>query len=397
MKPKNIPVQAARLFSMALVSAACALTAQAALAQDSGWYAGGNVGRTSATVDNARITSGLASSGLATTSISDRDRDTGYKIYGGYQLSPNFALEGGYFDLGKFGFTANTNPAGTLNGDIRLRGLNLDLVGTLPLSERFSLLGRVGANYAQTRGTFSGTGAVGVTNPNPSKRDTNYKIGVGLQYAFTESLSMRGELERYRINDAVGNRGHVDMVSVGLVYKFGGKTQTPAPLMPRSVMVEPVVIAAAPLVVSPPPPPPPPPLPPPPPPAPVKVSFSADSLFDFDKSVVKPTGKQALDKFATDLKGTQYDSVRVTGHTDRIGSQAYNLKLSSRRAEAVSAYLVEAGGVASNKIAAQGVNGADPVTKPGDCIGNKPTPKLIECLQPDRRVEVEVTATKPGR
>ena len=394
MKLKNTSAQSAKLFGITLMAAACALAAQTASAQDSGWYAGANVGRTSATVDNARITSGLAGAGLATTSIADRDRDTGYKIYGGYQLSPNFALEGGYFDLGKFGFTANTNPAGTLNGDIRLRGLNLDLVGTLPLSERFSLLGRVGANYARTRGTFSGTGAVGVTNPNPSKNDTNYKIGVGLQYAFTDSLSMRGELERYRINDAVGNRGHVDMVSVGLVYKFGGKTQTPPPLMARSVMVEPPVMAAAPIVVTPPPPPP---LPPPPPPAPVKVSFSADSLFDFDKSAVKPSGKQALDKFANDLKGTQYDAVKVTGHTDRLGSQAYNLKLSSRRAEAVSAYLVEAGGIASNKIAAQGVNGANPVTKPGECKGNKPTAKLIECLQPDRRVEVEVTGTKAGR
>ena len=396
MKPKNTSVQAVRLARMAVISAASALTAQAALAQDSAWYSGANVGRTSATVDNARITRGLASAGLATTSISDRDRDTGFKIYGGYQLSPNFALEGGYFDLGKFGFTANTNPAGTLNGDIRLRGLNVDVVGTLPLSERFSLLGRVGANYAQTRGTFSGTGAIGLTNPNPSKRDTNYKIGVGLQYAFTESLSMRGELERYRINDAVGNKGHVDMVSVGLVYKFGGKTQTPPPLTPRSVMVEPVVMAAAPVIVTPPPPSPPPP-PPPPPPAPVRVSFAADSLFDFDKSTVKPSGKQALDKFSADLKGSQYDAVKVTGHTDRIGSQAYNLKLSSRRAEAVSAYLVESGGVMSNKISAQGVNGANPVTKPGECKGNKPTAKLIACLQPDRRVEVEVTGTKPGR
>ena len=392
MKSKNKSAQAAKLFSMAVVAAASALTAQTAFAQDSGWYAGGNVGRSMATVDDARITSGLAGAGLATTSITDRDRTTGFKIYGGYQLNPNFAVESGYFDLGKFGFTANTNPLGTLNGDIRVRGLNLDLVGTLPLSERFSIFGRVGANYAQTRGAFSGTGAVGVTNPSPSKRETNLKAGVGLQYAFTEALSMRGELERYRINDAVGNKGHVDMLSVGLVYKFGGKTQTPPPAAPRAAVVEPVVIAAAPVVVTPPPPP----MPTPPPP-PVKVSFSADSLFDFDKSAVKPSGKQALDKFAADLKGTQYDAVKVTGHTDRLGSQAYNLKLSSRRADAVSAYLVESGGVASNKIASQGVNGANPVTKPGDCKGNKPTAKLIECLQPDRRVEVEVTGFKPGR
>lgn len=394
MNLKNKPVQNAKLFSMTAIAFAVALSSQTALAQDSGWYAGANAGRSSATIDNARITNGLAGAGLTTTSIADRDRSTAYKVYGGYQFDRNIALEGGYFDLGKFGFTANTNPAGTLNGDIRLRGLNLDLVGTLPLTDRFSVLGRVGANYARARDTFSGTGAVGVTNPNPSKSDTNYKMGLGLQYAFTDALSLRGELERYRVNDAVGNKGHVDMLSVGLVYRFGGKTQ---PVAPRSAAIEPVVMAAAPVVVAPPAPPPPLPPPPPPPPAPVKVSFSADSLFDFDKSAVKPTGKAALDKFASDLKGTQYDAVKVTGHTDRIGSHAYNLKLSTRRAEAVSAYLVQSGAVASGKIAAQGVDGANPVTKPDDCKGTKPTPKLIACLQPDRRVEVEVTGTQPGR
>ena len=126
----------------------------------------------------------------------------------------------------------------------------------------------------------------------------------------------------------------------------------------------------------------------------MKVIFSTDSLFDFDKSVIKPEGKQALVKFSADLKGTQYDTVRVTGHTDRISSAAYNLKLSGRCADAVSACLVASGGAVPGKIAANGINGADPVTKPGDCKGNKPTKALIACLQPDRRVDVEVAATK---
>jgi OmpA-OmpF porin, OOP family len=66
----------------------------------------------------------------------------------------------------------------------------------------------------------------------------------------------------------------------------------------------------------------------------------------------------------------------------------------TRRAEAVSAYLVQSGGVEANKIAATGLDEAKPVTKPGDCKGDKPTPELIACLQPDRRVEVEVTGTR---
>lgn len=358
-----------------------------AIADDSGWYGGANIGQSKATIDDARITSSLLGSGFSGVSIADENRDLGFKVFGGYQFNKNFALEGGYFDLGKFGFMANTTPAGTLSGNIRLKGLNLDAVGILPLTEKFSVFGRIGANYAQATDSFAGTGAVSVLNPNPSTRETNLKLGVGLQYALTESLAMRAEVERYRINDAVGNKGDVDLVSVGLLYRFGAKTQAPAPR--AAVMPEPVVVAAAPPVLAV--------APPPPaaaPPVPTKVSFSADSLFDFDKATLKPAGKQALDKFAADLKGVNFDVITVTGHSDRIGSHDYNMKLSTRRAEAVSAYLVESAGIPAGKIAVKGVNGADPVTKPADCVGKKVTKELVACLQPDRRVEIEVSGTK---
>lgn len=352
-----------------------------AVADDSGWYGGASIGQSNATIDDAKITSGLLGRGYSTTSITNDDRDTGYKIYGGYQFNKNFALEGGYFDLGKFGFTAITVPAGTLNGNIKLRGLNLDAIGILPITEKFSAFGRVGLNYAEATDSF--TGIVPLIDSNPSKRDTNYKFGLGLQYAFSESLAMRAEVERYRIDDAVGNKGDIDLVSVGLLYRFGGKTPTPTPR--AAVVPEPVAIAPEPQpeVVT----------PPPPPPVPTKVTFSADSLFDFDKATVKPAGAQDLDKFAADLKGANFDVITVTGHTDRIGSHAYNLKLSTRRAEAVSTYLVSAG-IPADKIAAKGVDGSDPVTKPGDCVGKKASKQLIACLQPDRRVDVEVSGTR---
>lgn len=360
-----------------------------AMAADAGWYGGINAGQSRATIDDERITRNLLGSGFTGVSIVDDEKDTGYKLYGGYKFNRNFALEGGYFDLGKFGFTATTVPAGTLTGSIKLRGFNLDAVGILPITEKLSALGRVGINYAEAKDTFSGTGAVNVLNPNPSKRDTNYKYGLGMQYDFTESLGMRVEAERYRINDAVGNKGDVDLFSIGLVYLFGGKTPSPAPYVAAAA---PVAVAPAAVVVA---------EPPPPPPAavvvapmPRKVAFSADSLFGFDKSTVTPEGKQHLDKFAADLRGTNFDVITVTGHTDRIGGQAYNMKLSTRRAEAVKSYLVESAGIPAGKIAAKGTNGTDPVTRPGDCVGQKATPKLIACLQPDRRVEVEVSGTK---
>ncbi|OYY51555.1 MAG: flagellar motor protein MotB [Polaromonas sp. 39-63-203] len=381
------PSRAAGLMGMAAFAALAAGASPWALADDLGWYGGANVGRSAATIDDGRITSGLAAGGLGTSSISNRDRSTGFKLYGGYQFNRNFALEGGYFDLGRFGYTANTVPAGTLDGNIKLKGFNLDAVGILPITDRLSALGRVGLNYAQARDSFSGTGAVSVTNPSPSKSGTNYKLGVGLQYAFTEALGMRAEVERYRVNDAIGNKGHVDLFSLGLVYRFGGKSQAPV-----QRTAAPAYVAAAPMpapvVVAPPPP-----AAPPPPPPPTRVTFSSDSLFDFDKANLKPAGQQALDKFASDLKGVQYDTIMVTGHSDRIGSHDYNMKLSTRRAEAVKSYLVAAG-IAAGTVAAKGVDGANPVTQPGQCKGSKPTPALIACLQPDRRVEVEVAGTR---
>ncbi|CAG4883058.1 Outer membrane protein A precursor [Georgfuchsia toluolica] len=124
------------------------------------------------------------------------------------------------------------------------------------------------------------------------------------------------------------------------------------------------------------------------------MTFSADSIFDFDKSTVKPAGKEELDKFAAELRGANFDVIKVTGHTDRIGSHDYNMKLSTSRVEVIKAYLVESAGIPADRIAANGVDGFEPVTKPEGCTGKKVSKKLIACLQPDRRVEVEVTGTK---
>ena len=372
------------LLALAIMASTCAL------ADDSSWYVGGNLGESRAKIDDARITAGLLGSGLTTTSINDNSRDTAYKIFGGYQFNKNFALEGGYFDLGRFGFVATTAPPGTLSGDIRLRGLSLDAVGFLPFTEKFSAFGRVGMNYAQARDSFAGTGIVNVLNANPSQRALNPTLGVGLQYAFNESFALRAELERHRISDAVGNKGDVDLASIGLVYRFGAKAQTPAPRAPEP---EPVVVAPAPLpvvvvvapvaVIA-----------EPAPPVPRRVSFSAESLFGFDKAVIRPEGKVALDKFSNEVQATQYVVITVEGHTDRLGSKAYNQKLSLQRAESVKAYLVSTDRLEASKITTIGKGESTPVTQAENCKGKKATPALIACLQADRRVEIEVTGTR---
>ena len=94
-----------------------------------------------------------------------------------------------------------------------------------PFNERFSVFGRVGLIYAEAKDSFSGTGLVTAQNSIPRKSDTNYKLGLGRQYHFTKSPGMRAEVERYRINDAVGNNGDIDLLSISLVYRFGGASQ----------------------------------------------------------------------------------------------------------------------------------------------------------------------------
>jgi OOP family OmpA-OmpF porin len=368
------------------------LTSSWAGAQQAGWYGGINLGQSRSKIDDARIASGLLAGGFTSASLADDDRDTGGKIFGGYQFNRNFAVEGGYFDLGKFGFTANTVPLGTLTGNIKIKGVNIDLVGMLPITDKFSAFGRVGVSRAEARDTFTGTGLVRVLMPTANKRDTNAKVGLGLQYAFNDALGVRAEVERYRINDAVGNKGDIDLVSLGLVYRFGrpkpmpiARASAPEPVAPAPRAPEPV--AAAPAAQ-------PAPVAPPPPPRPTTVTFATDALFDFDKATVKPDGRQALDKFAADLRGTIFDRVTVTGHTDRIGSDAYNMALSTRRADAVKTYLVDPAGIPAAKIIANGAGESTPLTKPGDCKGDKASKSLIACLQPDRRVVAEVSGTK---
>jgi OOP family OmpA-OmpF porin len=127
-------------------------------------------------------------------------------------------------------------------------------------------------------------------------------------------------------------------------------------------------------------------------PAAQKINFAADALFDFNKSELKPKGKAMLDDLVSALQGATYEVILAIGHTDRIGSVKYNQKLSVKRAESVKQYLVDKG-IAANRIYAEGKGKSQPVTKPGDCKGRKSI-TLIACLQPDRRVDVEVTGTK---
>jgi OOP family OmpA-OmpF porin len=131
-------------------------------------------------------------------------------------------------------------------------------------------------------------------------------------------------------------------------------------------------------------------------PAPVpvaqKIKLDADTLFDFDKAVLRPAGRATLDGFITQLKDINPETIIAVGNTDRFGSNEYNQSLSERRVATVKAYLLDKG-VPANKLYTEAKGETNPVTKPGDCLGNK-SAKTIACLQPDRRVDVEVIGTK---
>mgnify|MGYP000161404717 CR=1 FL=1 len=401
MKSKH----ALRVIAAAVLSIVSVPTALAQYS-DSYYYLGGGIGKARVEINDERVTRPLFGTGLTATNINRNNHDTAYKLFGGYQFNRNFAVEGGYFNLGTFGFSANTAQLGAFSGQVKIQGFNLDLVGTLPLSERFSVFARAGAQAAKTGDTYSGNRPVSSFNPSPSKREVNYKAGVGLQYEFNPSFLIRAEAERYRISDTAGKKGNADMVSVSLVFPFG-RTQAvaprpmaepvyvpPAPAPMPAPMPPPVYVAPPAVVVAPPPPPAPAPAPMPAPVERRRVSFAAESLFAFNKTEIKPEGKAALDRFANELRSTQFDRVNVEGHADRLGSDSYNQRLSAQRAESVKTYLISSGGVSANKISAVGKGETMPVTKPGDCRGTKQTPALVACLQPDRRVDVVVTGTK---
>ena len=127
-------------------------------------------------------------------------------------------------------------------------------------------------------------------------------------------------------------------------------------------------------------------------PAGEKITVAADALFDFNKAVLRPAGKAKLDELVSKAKAIKLEVILAVGHTDRIGGDAYNQKLSEKRAAAVKEYLVSKG-IEANRVYTEGKGKKQPVT--GDkCKGAAKSKALIDCLQPDRRVDIEVIGTK---
>jgi OOP family OmpA-OmpF porin len=178
------------LITRTLVSAAALVAFATAHAQSTsqttGPYVGGSIGSTKYR--------GSDIGGLDTDKTSG-----GGKIYGGYGITPNVGVELGYADLGKFKSAA---------GDVKGHGLFLDAVGTIPVSESVSLLGRVGAFNGRLSDTVNG-----------NKSGTNVKAGLGVQWDFNKTTGVRAEWERYKFK-GVNENPNADMYSIGLNHHF---------------------------------------------------------------------------------------------------------------------------------------------------------------------------------
>ena len=299
------------------------------------------------------------------------------------------------------------NWASTVKNDNWLIGLGVDY----PVNEALMVTGSV--LYEKTDGSADFASQNNYGNPLPLTVYPNVKttsLNLKGVYRFNKNWSVTGgyAYQKYDYSDDQFN-GYTNTIpfpglttgssqsylngwnaytpyNANIFYLLATFKFDPPPQVPATMMAA----AAPPAPVARPAPPPPPPAPAPAPaPAPQvqKITLDSKVLFDFDKAVLKPEGMAAIDSQVVGklAQVQKLEVVLVTGHTDRLGSDAYNQKLSERRADAVRNYLVSKG-VAKDKIETIGMGEKQPVVQ----CDQKDLKALIACLQPNRRVEVEV-------
>jgi OOP family OmpA-OmpF porin len=222
-----------------------------------------------------------------------------------------------------------------------------------------------------------------VSTPLGKARDTSpyVNVGLGFQYSLGEQWGMQADLRRARSfisgNDFAFRNANTTILNVGLTYAFE-KRASPPPV--ARMAPEPAPVAAAPVYVAPPAPA----APAPPAPRFERYTLSSTELFGFDSAVLRmPQPK--LDEIASALSGNaQVTNVTITGYTDRLGSEKYNMDLSQRRADSVKTYLASKG-IESGRLSAVAKGESNPVVQCSET--NRAA--LIKCLEPNRRVEVE--------
>ena len=188
------------------------------------WYGGVSLGQSRSNVSASDVNDYLRSLSFGSPSTSAADKDKAYKFLLGYRFSPAVSLEGFYADLGKYNTRSSvTNPfVGTVNADYKAKGYGVDVVLSAPMTQEFSIYGRLGVIQAKTEATFNSSGSVGLLFNRGSKNKTGQHYGVGLQYDINPALGLRGEVETYRKlgDDSTGGELKVDVISLGAIFRF---------------------------------------------------------------------------------------------------------------------------------------------------------------------------------
>lgn len=365
-----------KLVSLALASVFCAAGgAMADEAYQGSWYAVPGIGY------------------MHPDSDLEADNDAAYSIRLGKEISQHWDVQ-----LGLSHSKAdadNTIVGQPASGDYRQTILGLDALYMFSRDKfRPFVLAGLGAARNKIDYTIGGVDADG------SKTSWMANVGAGFQYYFTETIGLQADVRHvwsraraganvagFDLNDTetIGNT----YLNLGVVFNFGAPKKVamaePAPApAPAPEMVEPAPVEApAPQAEE---------APQPEPmgpdePAFVKMTLQAEVLFGFDKDVLTDEGKKILDVEVVEKMKShpEVELVLITGHTDRIGTDKYNQNLSERRANNVKKYLM-AQGIEENRLHAIGKGETMPVV---DCKGVRGK-KLIQCLQPNRRVVVEI-------
>lgn len=310
-------------------------------------------------------------------SLMDTDKDLAAKNGGGAsirlgkELSPHWDIQSG------LSYARANDDLASGSGRYKQTSLGMDALYMLG-RDSFRPFLLTGLGVANNKLDYSTTPVV----QDKSKTSWLANIGLGAQYLFNDSFGVQADVRQQwtrsnangSVLDAGGTVGNT-LLNLGGVFRFPAPTAMPvAESAPAAAPVQaPASDAPVPAVL----------------PA-CKPSFEtvtilAEKLFAFDQDKLQDSSKPTLDEVANKIKANaDVELVLVTGHTDKLGSESYNQKLSERRANQVKAYLMTQG-VSAKRLQASGKGESEPVVA---CKGDKPNKKLIECLQPNRRVVI---------
>lgn len=197
-----------------------------ALGATPAWAAGnfyvlGAVGTTDADISKGELDNEITGDGLTLLSSSLDNTDTGYKLQLGYQFNPNFAIEGGYLNLGKFNYSVDV-AGGSGQGDAKVDGWNIAVLGMMPLTHNFGLFAKLGTIDAKVKSRVSATGVGGTASVDESKAKWKTHVGLGGTYQFSPNVGVRLEYEEFwKLGDAA-TTGEADVTlwSIGVSYRF---------------------------------------------------------------------------------------------------------------------------------------------------------------------------------